>query len=208
MKKIKLKKNHKRENNNKWLLRHLNDEYYLKAKKIGYRSRSAFKLIQINEKFKIPFKNSNILDLGAAPGGWSQVASELSKPLGKVIGIDKIFIKPIDGISFVQSDIFDILLNKDLGISEFDILISDMAPNTSGNKTTDHLRIINLIEKALEISIIKLKKNGFFVSKIFQGGAQGKLIDDLKKVFKEIKYFKPDASRKESSETYLIAKKK
>ena len=210
MKKIKLKKN-KKEKSKKWLTRHFNDIYYQKAKIKGYRSRSAFKLIQINKKFDVFFKGANVLDLGAAPGGWCQVSRELIGSDGAVIGIDKLDIKKIDGIEFYKANIGDNIFKYELlnlNIKKFDVILSDMAPNTTGHGSTDHLRIINLVELAIDTANQYLKKNGFFVCKVFQGGAQGKLLEFMNLHIKEIKYFKPDASRKESPETYLIGKKK
>ena len=209
MKKIKLKKKNK---NNKWLSRHLNDEYFLKAKLFGYRSRSAFKLIQINERFNFFFKGANIIDLGAAPGGWSQVAKDYVKPNGKILGFDKLFIEPIDNIKFLQTDLNNIEKVENEVVSYFgskvDIILSDMAPNTSGHKNTDHTRIISLAELAVNLLEKNLKKGGFFVCKIFQGGAQGELLLYLKSHLVNIKYIKPHASRKESTETYLCGIKK
>ena len=209
MKKVKLKKKNK---SNNWLLRHLNDEYFLKAKLNGYRSRSAFKLIQINKKFNFFFKDANVIDLGAAPGGWSQVANELVKPSGKILSFDKLVIEPIDGIKFIDLDLYNIdeverEVKKYFG-KKVDIILSDMAPNTSGHKNTDHIRIISLAELAIRLTQKNLKKGGFFVCKIFQGGAQGELLSLLKKHFQNIKYFKPNASRQESTETYLCGIKK
>ena len=210
MKKIKLKKN-KKEKSNKWLSRHLNDIYYQEAKKKGYRSRSAFKLLQINKKFNLFFKGANVLDLGAAPGGWCQVAKELIGSSGSVFGVDRLEINKINGIDFFQGDINDEKIRfkiTNLEVGKFDVVLSDMAPNTTGHNSTDHIRIVNLVEIAIDIADQFLKKNGFFVCKVFQGGAQGKLLEFMKLNIKDIKYFKPDASRKESPETYLIGKKK
>ena len=212
MKKIKLTKKHSHKSS-LWLNRHINDEFLLKSKLEGFRSRSSFKLIQIDNKFKIFNQNKlNILDLGCAPGGWLQVIKRLTNyKKSKILGIDKLIIKDINGINFLQRDIFE---NKTIEeINNFfgekiDILLSDMSPNTSGNRSVDHLKIVSLIESVLDVSELFLKKNGFFVCKIFQGGAQGELMDRISKIFKSIKYFKPQASRKESPETYIIAKKK
>ena len=210
MKKIRLKKNHK-EKSNRWLKRHLNDPFFQEAKKSGFRSRSAFKLLQINEKFNFFFKGAKTIDLGAAPGGWSQVAKKLSSPDGNVLGLDLLSIDPINGIKFLKGDINDNNIHSVIR-SHFnvkvDIILSDMAPNTSGHSQTDHLRIINLAEMAVNFSEIFLKKNGFFVCKVFQGGAQGKLLESMQNSLKDIKYMKPLASRKESSETYLFAVRK
>ncbi len=206
---IKLKRKQKKDKSNKWLERHLNDYFFIQAKKKGLRSRSSFKLMQINQKFNFFFKGASVLDLGAAPGGWSQISKKLVGRKGKVLGIDKISIEPINDIKFLKIDINDL----DLQVTEFfnqkvDILLSDMAPNTSGHKLTDHLKIIELVETAINCSDKFLKTDGFFVCKIFQGGAQGKLLELMKTSLKKIKYIKPLASRKESSEVYLFGIKK
>ena len=208
---IKLKKKHKKESA-KWLNRHLNDEYVLKSKKEGYRSRSSYKLIQINEKFDLLSSKKKILDLGCAPGGWLQVIRKLSNNNPKVLGIDKIKIDEIKGINFHQGDIFEKSVNNYIKSffenNKVDLILSDMSPNSSGNKQIDHLRIISLIENVLELSDYILESDGHLVLKIFQGGAQGELLKKMKNSLDSIKYFKPNASRDESPETYLIAKKK
>ena len=211
MKKIKLKKNYKKEKNTKWLIRHLNDEFFIKSKKEGYRSRAAYKLIQINEKFRIFRPGLNVLDLGAAPGGWCQVSQRLTFPKSKILGVDKLNINSIEGVKLLKGDVCE--PNTQNEISNFfskkvDVILSDMAPNTTGNSLTDHIRIINLVEIALDLLEKFLAPNGYFVCKIFQGGAQGKLYKDMSLLIKNIKYFKPLASRKESSETYLVGLKK
>ena len=212
MKKIKLTKKHSHKSS-LWLNRHMNDEFFLKSKLEGVRSRSSFKLIQIDKKFKIFNQNRlNILDLGCAPGGWLQVIKRLTNyKNSKILGIDKLKIKDIDGINFLQRDIFENKTIQEINYffgEKIDILLSDMSPNTSGNRSVDHLKIISLIESVLDISEAFLKEDGFFVCKIFQGGAQGELMDRISQIFKSIKYFKPQASRKESPETYIVAKKK
>ena len=210
MKKIKLKKNLK-EKSRKWLSRQFSDNYYKNAKKDHLRSRSAYKLIEIHEKFKIFFPGSKTLDLGAAPGGWSIVAQKYSQPNGKVIGVDKLKINPSKDINFLVGDLTDevtIKIIEKLITEKLDILISDMSPNTIGHRKTDHLRIIVLAEIAFEFAMKFLKKDGFFICKLFQGGGIENLIIDIKKNFHLKKFFKPLASRKESSEIYLVAKKK
>lgn len=210
MKKIKLKKNLK-EKSRKWLSRQLSDNYYINAKKDHLRSRSAYKLIEIHKKFKIFFPGSKTLDLGAAPGGWSIVAQKYSQPNGKVIGVDKLKINPSKDINFLVGDLTDevtIRIIEKLITEKLDILISDMSPNTIGHRKTDHLRIIVLAEIAFEFAMKFLKKDGFFICKLFQGGGIENLIIDIKKNFYLKKFFKPLASRKESSEIYLVAKKK
>lgn len=191
----------------------MNDEFFLKSKLEGFRSRSSFKLIQIDKKFKIFNQNRlNILDLGCAPGGWLQVIKRLTNyKNSKILGIDKLKIKDIDGINFLQRDIFENKTIQEINYffgEKIDILLSDMSPNTSGNRSVDHLKIISLIESVLDISEAFLKEDGFFVCKIFQGGAQGELMNRISLIFKSIKYFKPQASRKESPEAYIVAKKK
>lgn len=209
MKKTKLKKKFK-EKSKKWLIRQMSDHYFIQSKKKGFRSRASFKLIELNKKFNFLLENSKVLDLGAAPGGWSQVASKKCIN-GKILGIDQIDIKKIDGVFFFKNDLEKDDLTKkifDFFQGYVDVVLSDMAPNTIGHAKSDHLRIINLVEIAIEISKKVLKSNGVFICKIFQGGAQGELQKLMKKNFLNLRYFKPRSSRPESSETYLIAKKK
>ena len=206
MKKTFLKKKFK-EKSKKWLTRQITDIYYIRSKKEGFRSRSSFKLIEMNNKFNFLLKKTKVLDLGAAPGGWAQVVKNKCSE-GKIMGIDLLNIKELEGVCFLKCD-----LQKDDVISNIqsyfqgkvDVLLSDMAPNTIGHAKADHLRIINLVEVAIDISNKVLKKDGIFVCKIFQGGAQGELQKKMKKNFSNLKYFKPNSSRSESSETYLIA---
>jgi 23S rRNA (uridine2552-2'-O)-methyltransferase len=198
----------------KWLLRQMNDEYTQKAKAEGFRSRASYKIIEIDEKFKIFKKNKIIVDLGAAPGGWSQYA--LSK-VGEnnIIAIDLLEIEKIIGVNFLQLDFFEenshqIIINelKKIPYNKYgkcNVVMSDMAANTTGDKKTDHLRIINLVEESIELAIKILKNNGVFIAKIFQGGSSDEIIKNLKNNFLTVKYFKPKSSRKDSSETYLIA---
>ena len=209
MKKIRIKKQ-KSDKSKKWLERHFNDYYVNKSRQEGFRSRSSYKLIEIEKKFKIFSTCKNVLDLGCAPGGWLQVARIFSPNTTNIIGIDKLKIKKINGVQFIERDIFDEGLDEILNEifkDKIDVLLSDMSPNSSGNKIIDHLRIISLVERVLEISKKILKPKGILISKIFQGGAQGELIKQMQTELNSIKYFKPKASRKESSETYLVAKK-
>ncbi len=210
MKKIKLKKKNRSTTSYRWLQRHLNDEYVIKSKTEGFRSRSSYKLIEIEEKFKILSKSKNILDLGCAPGGWLQVARMFCPKDSNILGIDRIKIEKMEEVNFIEKDIFDediFQIIKTNFNCKVDIVMSDMSPNSSGNKSVDHLRIISLVERVLEISKKILKPKGCLISKIFQGGAQGELIDSMRNELNNIKYFKPKASRKESAETYLVAKK-
>ncbi len=208
--KFKLLKKHKKEST-KWLSRHINDEFVLKSKKEGFRSRSSYKLIQINQKFNFLSSSINILDLGCAPGGWLQVSKKLTPCNSKILGVDKNNIESIPGVYFYKGDIFeDEVINHIASFFEkkIDLIISDMSPNSTGNKKVDHLRILSLVERVVDISNLFLKKDGFIVIKIFQGGMYGDLMTSLKESLKNIKNFKPKASRKESSEMYLIAQKK
>ena len=210
MKKIKLLKKHKKESS-KWLSRHFNDEYVLKSKKDGFRSRSSYKLIQIDEKFNFLKTRKKILDLGCAPGGWMQVARKFCSQNTLILGIDKLSIEPIKGTFFFKGDIYDDEILKYIKIffkSKIDLLVSDMSPNVTGNKMVDHLRIISLVERVMELTNEILEKEGIIVLKIFQGGMQGDLKDKMKSSLSKIKSFKPKASRKESPELYIIAKKK
>ncbi len=208
--KFKLFKKHKKDSN-KWLSRHINDEFVLKSKKEGFRSRSSYKLIQINEKFDFLDSRKNILDLGCAPGGWLQVSKKFSPVKAKILGIDKLNIDPIPGVWFYKGDIFkDQVVNYIEAFFEkkLDLIMSDMSPNSTGNKKIDHLRILSLVERVVDISNQLLQKDGFIVIKIFQGGMHGDLMNSMKESLKNIKNFKPRASRKESPEMYLIAQKK
>ena len=198
----------------RWLKRQLNDPYVAKSKIDGYRSRAAYKLAEINEKFDLLKKGMNVIDLGGAPGGWCQIASSITgsdqdKAKNKVIAIDLLEIEPITGVAAFQADFYE-QKTKDLIINELegklaDVVLSDMAANTTGHATTDHLRTIDLCENALYFALDILKPGGHFVAKIFRGGAELELLDIVKQNFKKVKHFKPESSRKESSEFYLVA---
>lgn len=204
----------KRKNSSKeWLVRQLNDPYVSKAKIDGYRSRSAYKLLEINEKFKLLKAGIKIVDLGAAPGGWSQVASKIIKSnelasSGTIIAVDLLEIQPIPGVFCLQNDFYDKKAQEtiiEMLEGEADIVMSDMAANTTGHATTDHIRTLDLCEHALEFSLKILKPNGHFIAKIFRGGAENTVLDRVKRNFHIVKHFKPSASRQESVEVYLIA---
>ena len=193
---------------NRWLERQLNDPYVLESKKLGYRSRAAFKLIQLDEKYKFLSKGKIIVDLGCAPGGWTQVAVAKNKGQGQIIGIDILETSPIDGATlicedFTSEDAPEKL--KSLLKGKADVVMSDMAANTTGHQQTDHLRTIALVEAAYEFAKEVLALNGIFIAKVFQGGAEGTLLADMKKNFAKVSHFKPDASRQSSPETYVVA---
>lgn len=189
----------------RWLQRQLNDPYVHEAKRLGLRSRAAFKIEEIDNKFNL-FKNGKkVVDLGAAPGGWSQYAS---KKDCQVIALDLLQFDPIKGVEmlvgdFLDPDIQDAVIEKLNG--KVDLILSDIAPSTTGHKQTDHARMMNVCEEALIFIEKTLNKNGNFVIKIFKGGAENEYITTLRKRFEKVKIFKPNSSRKESVENYLVA---
>lgn len=190
----------------RWLERQLNDPYIAKAQMMGYRSRAAFKLLEINEKLDLIQPGQIIIDLGAAPGGWCQIAAEKG---AKIIGLDVLEIDPIPNVSFFQMDFMDDDAPQKLidacGGEPVDIVLSDMAPNTTGHRNTDHLRIIALVEAAYHFACDVLKPGGTFLAKVRQGGTEHELLAQMKRDFKTIKHIKPPSSRKESAETFVIA---
>lgn len=199
---------YRKASSNRWLERQLNDPYVAESKRLGYRSRAAFKLIQLDEKYKFLGKGKTIVDLGCAPGGWTQVAVERNKGTGQVIGIDILEAEPINGATLICQDFTsegaaDKL--KELLNGAADIVMSDMAANTTGHQQTDHLRTIGLVEMAYEFAKEVLAEGGIFIAKVFQGGAEGMLLADMKRNFAKVSHFKPDASRQGSPETYVIA---
>jgi 23S rRNA (uridine2552-2'-O)-methyltransferase len=190
----------------RWLNRQLNDPYVTAAKAAGYRSRAAFKMMELDDKYKLIGKNARVVDLGAAPGGWSQVA--LQRGAAKVIGIDLLPIIPVAGAEFIQGDFMaegmDVRLTEMLG-GKADLVLSDMAPNTTGHVATDHIRIMALAETALAFACEILTPGGAFVAKLFQGGAERDMLNTLKLQFRNVRHAKPPASRKDSKEMYVVA---
>lgn len=192
-----------------WLKRQLNDPYVEEAKKQGYRGRAAFKLKEIDEKLEILKPGMKVVDLGAAPGGWCQIAME--QGCTKVVAIDLLEMDEVPGADFIQMDFMEdeapAKLRDMLGGPDVlaDVVMSDMAPNTTGHKQTDHLRIMAVVEAAYYFACEVLKEDGVFIAKVFQGGAQNTLLAEMKKSFKVVKHIKPKASRKESSEQYIVA---
>jgi 23S rRNA (uridine2552-2'-O)-methyltransferase len=193
---------------NRWLERQLNDPYVYAAKAKGYRSRAAFKLLELDAKFHFLKKGGRVLDLGAAPGGWSQVAQARVGETGRVVGADILPMEPITGVELFQADLTDAevpaMLRAALG-GPADLVLTDMAAPTTGHRATDHLRTVALFEIALEVAADTLKPGGAFVGKVFQGGATGELLSRIKKLFRDVKHVKPPASRAESVELYLVA---
>lgn len=204
----------RKKSSNSWLKRQINDPFVKAAHEQGYRARSAFKIIEIDDKFKIFKKGKIVLDLGAAPGGWSQVVVD-KVGHGKVFAVDILDMESLSGVEFLKQDFLasdapeNILkmINKNQTNQnrKVDVVLSDMAQNTCGDKQTDHIRIVELLEQALDFAIKILAKDGVFVGKIFQGGAQGELLQKFRDNFTSVKHFKPDSSRKESAENYIVA---
>jgi 23S rRNA (uridine2552-2'-O)-methyltransferase len=191
---------------NRWLQRQLNDPYVKKAKAEGYRSRAAFKLSEIDDKLKFLTKGKNVVDLGAAPGGWAQVVVERCGE-NRVVGIDLLEIPPVAGAHFLQMDFMDDAAPDALKalMGHPDIVLSDMAPNTSGNQKLDHMRIMMLVEAAFMFACEVLKPNGIFLAKVWQGGTEASVLAEIKKRFTTVKHIKPKASRSDSAETFLVA---
>ncbi|MCJ2183309.1 RlmE family RNA methyltransferase [Novosphingobium sp. 1949] len=192
----------------RWLTRQLNDPYVKKAKADGYRSRAAYKLLELDEKFDLFKGVTRAVDLGIAPGGWSQVL-RLKCPRAAVVGIDLLPTDPIEGVTIFQMDFMadeaPAALEEALDGAP-DLVLSDMAANTVGHKQTDHLRTMGLVETAADFAIQSLAPGGTFVAKVFAGGTDTELLGILKRNFSSVKHAKPPASRKDSSEWYVIAK--
>ena len=194
----------------RWLQRQLNDPYVAEAERLGYRGRAAFKIKEIDEKANILKKGMTVVDLGAAPGGWCQIATEKGC---KVVAIDLLEMDEIADVIFFKQDFMEdeapellkaeLLKLNDTGLA--DVVLSDMAPNTTGHKQTDHLRIMAVVEAAYYFAAEVLSPGGAFVAKVFQGGAQSDLLKEMKKSFDKVKHIKPSASRKESSEQFIVA---
>lgn len=192
----------------RWLERQLNDPYVHAAKSKGYRSRAAFKLIELDSKFHFLKKGARVLDLGAAPGGWTQVAAQRIGETGHIVAIDILEMEPMPGVEIFHADLTDPEIPAQLKHAlrgAADVVLSDMAASTTGHRATDHLRTIALLEAAIDLAEDVLKPGGIFIGKAFQGGATGDLLARIKKSFRDVKHVKPPASRAESVELYLIA---
>ena len=191
-----------------WLNRQLNDPYVREAQERGYRSRASFKILEINEKFKLFKKGNKVLDLGSAPGGWSQMLVDIVGE-NNILAVDILPMEEIAGVKFIQKDFLaedatKVILEQMNG-QKYDAVISDMAANTTGDKKTDHLRTSLLVESALDFALTVLKDGGCFVAKVFQGGVEKEIFDKLRQNFEIVKHFKPNSSRKDSVEIYVVA---
>lgn len=200
----------RKQSSNLWLERQLNDPYVARAKREGFRSRAAFKLMEIDDKARVLKKGARVIDLGAAPGGWSQVAAKRvgAPQQGRVVAIDVLAMDSLPGVEFMQ---FDFLaadapdkLKAMLG-GPADVVLSDMAANATGHAKTDHLKIMALVEAAADFASEVLRPGGTFLAKVLQGGTEGALLAGLKRDFSNVKHVKPAASRTDSAELYLLA---
>jgi len=190
----------------KWLERQLNDPYVAAARAQGFRSRAAFKLIEMDDKYKLIRPGSRVVDLGAAPGGWCQVA--VQRGATQVVAMDLLPIDPVPGVICLQGDFNDADMPERLRAlmgGAADLVLSDMAPNTTGHGATDHIRIVALAELAFDFATQVLAPGGAFVTKVFQGGSEQQLLAPMKRVFATVRHVKPPASRKDSSELYVVA---
>jgi 23S rRNA (uridine2552-2'-O)-methyltransferase len=192
-----------------WLERQLADPYVARAKKEGFRSRAAFKLIEVDDKYRLLKQGARVVDLGAAPGGWSEIAAKRIGAEGRIIALDILDFKPMTGVEFLKLDFLDETapdrLKEMLG-GKADVVLSDMAANATGHRQTDHLRIMALAEAATHFAREVLDKGGSFLCKVLQGGTETALLAGLKRDFATVKHVKPPASRSDSAELYLLAK--
>ena len=206
--KVRVKDKRKSVSSRRWLERQLNDPYVARAKREGFRSRAAFKLLEIDDKHHLLKPGGKVVDLGAAPGGWSQVAARRVGSAGRVVGIDVLEMEPIPGVEFAQIDFLDAeapeRLKAMLG-GPADVVLSDMAANATGHRQTDHLKIMALVEAAAAFAAEVLKPGGAFLAKVIQGGTEATLLAALKRDFATVRHVKPAASRADSAELYVLA---
>ena len=203
-----MKKSKRSKKSNSWKIKQHRDPFFKRSKTLGYRSRASFKLIELNDKFKFIKNNTNLLDLGSCPGSWSQVASEIITN-GKILSIDIKNMSPVKNVNFYKNDIFEKITKdkiKDFFNGKLEVIISDMAADTTGNKSLDSIRTNQLCLEILGLSPKLLVSNGVFVSKVFMGEDFDEIIKQAKTLFKEVKFFKPMSSRNESKETYIHCK--
>ena len=202
-----MKKSH---SSKQWLKRHVSDPYVQRSKREGYRSRSAYKLTEIDERDKLLKPGMTVVDLGAAPGGWSQVAAKRVGQRGSVVAIDLLAMEPIAGVDFVQADFSSKAglqgLSVELGNRQADLVLSDMSPNLSGIPVSDQARSMALAEMARDFALLHLKRDGALLVKIFQGAGYDEYLRSLRKAFEKVVVRKPGASRGESAEQYLLAR--
>lgn len=201
-----MKKTKRAKKSRTWVIKQHRDQFFKKAKVLGYRSRAAFKLLELNKKFNFIKSNSNLLDIGATPGGWSQVASKIVTS-GKILAVDILPMEKIKNVNFINGDFLDKKTQqqiKNIFQKKIDVIISDMAENTTGNKSIDSIRTNNLCAEVIKFSINHLDINGVLVCKLFMGDDFILVKDLAKKNFKTVEFFKPESSRSESKETYIF----
>jgi len=206
--KVRVKSKGRKLSSKLWLERQLNDPYVARAKREGFRSRAAYKLIEIDDKERVLKKGMRVIDLGAAPGGWSQVAARRVGAQGRVVAIDVLPMDAIAGVDFAQLDFLSADAPEKLRVmlgGPADVVLSDMAANATGHAKTDHLRIMALVEAAADFAREVLAPGGTFLAKVLQGGTEAALLTALKRDFKSVKHVKPSASRSDSAELYLLA---
>jgi 23S rRNA (uridine2552-2'-O)-methyltransferase len=206
--KVRVKSKRKSQSSKLWLERQLNDPYVARAKREGFRSRAAFKLIEIDDKYHVLKAGARVVDLGAAPGGWSQVAAKRVGARGRVVAIDVLEMDDIAGVTFARIDFLDPAAPdklKDMLGGPADVVLSDMAANATGHRPTDHLKIMALVETAAEFAGEVLKDGGAFLAKVIQGGTEAALLATLKRDFAVVRHVKPAASRSDSAELYVLA---
>jgi 23S rRNA (uridine2552-2'-O)-methyltransferase len=200
----------KKSSSSRWLKEHFSDVYVKRAKQEGFRSRSVYKLMEINQRYKIIKPSMLVVDLGAAPGGWSEYVVQIIGQKGKIFALDILPMRPIRGVEFILGDFTQgevvASLRNHLGDQKIDVVLSDMAPNMSGVKVADQMRSMDLAEKALNFSLMVLKSGGTFVIKMFHGAGFEDFLKDLGRNFAEVKVVKPEASRTRSSEVFLLAR--
>jgi 23S rRNA (uridine2552-2'-O)-methyltransferase len=192
-----------------WLERQLKDPYVVRAKREGFRSRAAYKLAEIDDKYHLFKQGARVVDLGAAPGGWSEIAARRAGASGRVVALDILDMKPLSGVEFLKLDFLDETAPERLKAllgGEADVVLSDMAANATGHRKTDHLRIMALAEAAAYYAREVLSPGGSFLCKVLQGGTEAELLADLKRDFSSVKHVKPPASRTDSAELYLLAR--
>lgn len=196
----------------RWLERQLNDPYVQQAKALGYRSRAAFKIIELDDRFRFLKRGARVLDLGAAPGGWSQIASDRVGREGIVVAVDILEMDNLSDVEFMHLDFTEPEAEGAIraviaatGADGVDVVLSDMAPATTGHRATDHVRIVSLCDAAFDFALQILTPGGTFVAKVLQGGTEGALLTRMKEHFKTVRHAKPKSSRPESAETYVVA---
>lgn len=207
---VKVRGGKKKKSSRAWLERQLNDPFVKQAHAEGYRGRAVYKIKEMDQTFDLIRNGQKIIDLGCAPGSWLEYIAEKTSGNAKVIGVDLLDIDPVKKTTFIKGDFTEQEcldeIEENLRSKKLDLVLSDMAPNTTGHAKTDHIRIMAMLEMVMDFALQHLDENGDLVAKVFQGGAEKELLDMAKKYFRKVKHFKPQASRKESSEMYLVAK--